>query len=336
MNALTLAAPSDSANAPSPPSLRVEPARCCICGHDDADVVASGWDFEYNTSPDVFTAVRCRTCGLVYLNPRPSLAELPRVYPSNYHAFDFSAAEFGFVYRVRERLEARRVLNWCRGLPSDARILDIGCGDGFHLRLLREYGAPTWQLEGVDSDPRAVEAAARHGLTVHNGYVENLPLSPSTYDLILLVMTIEHVADPASLLATARRLLRPGGRVIVITDNTDSLDRTVARARYWGGYHFPRHWTLFGPSSMRRLARACDLEVADLTTVLSPVNWVYSIRNWLVDRRAPAWIVERFSLKSPLSLALFTVIDHVCTVFGRGAIFRAELQRPQHEPATRA
>jgi SAM-dependent methyltransferase len=291
-------------------------------------VVARGRDFEYDTSPDEFTARECGACRVVYLDPRPCDDELSRIYPANYHAFDFSAAEFGFVYRVRERLEARRVLGWCRGLPSDARILDIGCGDGFHLDLLRRYGQRSWQLEGIDSDARAVAAAARRGLAVHLGRVEDLALPHASYHLILLIMTIEHVADPANLLATARDLLRPGGRVIVITDNTDSIDRLFARKRYWGGYHFPRHWTLFNPAAMRRLAGAVHLEVASLTTVLSPVNWVYSIRNWLVDRRAPSWLVERFSLKAPLSLALFTIIDQVCVWLGRGAIFRAELRRP--------
>lgn len=313
-------------------ALRVEPARCCVCGSDAADVVGEGEDFEYHTCADTFTAVRCRTCGLVYLNPRPALDELPRIYPADYHAFDFSPAEYGVVFRVRERLEARRVLGWCRGLAPDARILDIGCGDGFHLRLLRDFGSASWRLEGVDSDVRAAAAAERSGLTVHHGFVAQLPLPAASYDLILLIMTIEHVADPADVLTTARRLLRPGGRVVVITDNTGSLDCTLARGRYWGGYHFPRHWSLFSPVTMRQLASNSGFEVLRLTTVMSPVNWVYTIRNWLVDHRAPSWIVERFSLKTPVSLAVFTVVDQLCAFAGRGAILRAELRRP-HETA---
>ena len=44
------------------------------------------------------------------------------------------------------------------------RVLDVGCGDGFHLDLLRRYGESTWTLEGIDSDDRAVAAARRRGL----------------------------------------------------------------------------------------------------------------------------------------------------------------------------
>jgi SAM-dependent methyltransferase len=199
------------------------------------------------------------------------------------------------------------------------------------MSLLQRYGAPSWRVEGIDSDPRAVDAARRRGLTVRHGFVEDLDERPATYDLILLIMTIEHVADPVGLVSTARRLLRPGGRLVIVTDNTDSLDFQFARGRYWGGYHFPRHWSLFCPATIRRLAQTARLDVERLTTMMSPVNWVYSIRNWLTDHRAPSLVVERFSLKSPLSLAVFTVIDRLVALAGRGAILHVELRRPNEE-----
>ena len=118
--------------------LQLENVGCCICGTEDAAPLAVGEDFEYRSSADTFLAMRCRRCEVVYLNPRPALSEFTRIYPENYHAFAFTAADFGFIYRVRRRLEARRLLNWCQGLPADARIIDIGCGDGFHLAALRD------------------------------------------------------------------------------------------------------------------------------------------------------------------------------------------------------
>jgi hypothetical protein len=135
---------SQSTDAEQAKALSLVPVECCVCETDDAAPVAVGEDFEYGTSPDTFLAMRCHGCGLVYLNPRPSVDELSRIYPQNYHAFEFSEERFGFVYKVRRRLEARRVLSWCRDLKDDARIIDVGCGDGFHLRLLRDFGKPGW------------------------------------------------------------------------------------------------------------------------------------------------------------------------------------------------
>ena len=91
-------------------SLALEAARCCICGTREAEPVGVGEDFEYRTSPDSFLTVRCDHCGLVYLDPRPVRAELRRIYPDHYHAFTSPRTSFGFVYQVRRRLEARRLL----------------------------------------------------------------------------------------------------------------------------------------------------------------------------------------------------------------------------------
>jgi SAM-dependent methyltransferase len=273
-------------------------------------------------------ALRCRRCDLVYLDPRPTGAELHRIYPDSYHAFAFSDEGFGLVSKVRKRLETARLLRHCKGLGPDARIIDVGCGDGFHLQLLRGLRRASWRLEGIDLDPRAVAAARARGLTVHEGTVQDLDLDRSAYDLAFMIQTIEHVADPPMVLAATRDLLRPGGRVVIVTDNTGSLDYRLFRRRHWGGYHFPRHWNLFNRSSMTQLAHGAGLEVARIDTMVSPVNWVYSIRNSLDDLKAPRSMVEQFSLATPVPLAAFTLFDAVQTLLGRGALLRAVLRRP--------
>ncbi|MGB8700274.1 MAG: class I SAM-dependent methyltransferase [Thermosynechococcaceae cyanobacterium] len=308
--------------------LVLEPVYCCLCDVDDGEPIAVGEDFEYRTSPDTFLAMSCRRCGLVYLNPRPALSELSRIYPPDYHAYDFSAEQFGLVYRVRQRLEAQRLLAYCRGLGPQARILDVGCGDGFHLDLLRRFGQPGWQLEGVDPSDLAVRAARHEGLTIHQGTIQDLDLPTASYDLALMIATLEHVDHPTVVLARVRSLLRPGGRVVIVTDNTDTLDFHWFRQRHWGGYHFPRHWTLFNPATLRRLAQKTDLEVEALTTIVSPVNWVYSIRNTLVDWGAPPWLVAQFSLRSTFALGIFTLFDIIHQKLGHGALIRAVLRRP--------
>jgi SAM-dependent methyltransferase len=316
-----------SADAASPLALEYQP--CCLCGVEDGAPVAVGEDFEYRTSRDWFVAMQCSSCGLVYLNPRPAKSELDRIYPSTYHAFQFSAENFGLSHRVRSRLEASRVLSYAKHLGDIARILDVGCGDGFHLRLLKAYGRQSWTLEGVDASERAVDGARESGLNVHLGTIETADLEPDSYDLILLVATIEHVADPPGVLRAAARLLRPGGRVVVVTDNTATLDFRLFGERHWGGYHFPRHWNLFNKQSLRLLAEKAGLEVVNVSTALSPVNWVYSVRNRLVDRHAPEWLIDRFSLKSPVSLGAFTILDGLFQLFGRGALLKLEAMKPR-------
>ena len=310
------------------PPLRLVPAVCCLCRVEDAEPVAVGADFEYRTSPDEFLAVRCRRCRLVYLNPRPADGESGRTYPDDYHAFRFRRASFGLVYRVRRRLEARRLLRWCRGLPADARVLDVGCGDGFHLGLLREFGEPGWRLEGVDADARAVAPARAAGLAVHAGGVEASGLPAEAYHLILLVMVVEHLPDPAATLRHVAGLLAPGGRVVVVTDNAGSPDFAAFGGRHWGGYHFPRHTYLFDRATLARLGTAAGLTAERVGTAVSPVNWVYSLRNWLDDWGGPRWLVDRLSLRSAAALAAFTLFDAPLAALGRGAVLHGLFRKP--------
>jgi SAM-dependent methyltransferase len=304
-------------------------AQCCVCGTRDAEPVGVGEDFEYLTSPDTFLAVKCRSCGLVYLDPRPAATEFGRIYPDTYHAFDFSDDRYGLVFKVRRRLEARRILRFCRDLPADALITDIGCGDGFHLRLLQDYGRKSWRLQGIDLDSRAAKVAAEHGLLVHVGDVGAVDLPRDSVDLAFMIQTIEHVEDPVAALTAARDLLKPGGRLVIVTDNTATPDFALFRSRHWGGYHFPRHWNLFNRTALATLARNTGFEVDRVSTIVSPVNWTYSVRNALDDLGAPRRVVSWFGLDSPVALGVFTAIDSICRGAGHGALLRAELRRPR-------
>jgi 2-polyprenyl-3-methyl-5-hydroxy-6-metoxy-1,4-benzoquinol methylase len=302
--------------------------KCCICRSNDATVIGNGQDFEYHTSRETFSVVRCNSCGLIYLNPRPVISEFKKIYPSTYHAYNFSKNNFGFPYKVRSFIEKWRLMKDCRRLPDNARILDIGCGDGFHLSLLAKSGKKNWSLEGIDIDKNAVEAARLKGLKVHMGTIEELDLPEESYDLIFMIMTIEHVERPDKTICSIKKLLKKGGRLVIVTDNTNSVDFKFFKKHYWGGYHFPRHWNLFSRHSLKRLAKKTGFDVINLRTIVSPVNWVYSIHNALVDRGRPKWLVDSFTLRSTFSLSVFTVLDFIFQKFGRGALLKGVLRKP--------
>lgn len=314
---------------PKNKSLEMVSVKCCVCDGENAVKIGGGEDFEYRTSDDSFSAMQCRTCGLVYLNPRPDISEFETIYPSNYHAFDFSEEDFGIVYKIRSRLEANRVLSWCRDLPDDARILDVGCGDGFHLNLLTEYGKKSWQLEGIDIDKRAVEMALNRNLNVKLGTIDDIKNErENVYDFAFTVQTIEHIEKPFEFLAAIEKVLKKGGKLVVVTDNTDSFDFKIFKNSHWGGYHFPRHWNLFNKKNLAQLGEKAGFQTKKITTQVTPVNWVYSFHNRFVDQKKPQWLIDQFTLKSTISLSAFTALDIVLQKFGKGGLLNATFIKP--------
>lgn len=301
---------------------------CCVCNHTDAEEIGEGFDFEYRTSDDSFNAMRCNSCGLIYVNPRPDASEFETIYPANYHAFDFSEENFGIVHKIRSRLEARRVLSWCADLPENARILDVGCGDGFHLDLLKKYGDKNWILEGIDIDERAVEMAKRRDLNVSHGTISDIETTRENfYDFAFTVQTIEHVEQPNAFLSAIKKVLKPGGKLVVVTDNTDSYDFKIFKKSHWGGYHFPRHWNLFNRKNLAKLGEKAGFKTEKIRTQVSPVNWVYSFHNRFVDEGKPQWLINQFTLKSTVSLAAFTALDIVLQKLGNGGLLNATFRK---------
>ena len=92
------------------------------------------------------------------------------------------------------------------------RILDVGCGTGTNLPLLREFG----QVEGVDTELAAVQFCRHRGETgVRHAAGSELPFADGRFDLVTLLDVIEHVRDDQPLLDEARRVLSSGGLVLV-------------------------------------------------------------------------------------------------------------------------
>ena len=100
------------------------------------------------------------------------------------------------------------------GLPRDAEILDVGTSTGTNLRLLRNLGFA--RITGVDQSPDAIRFCAEKGLgAVRLGDVRSLQLPDRRFDLVLATDVIEHVDDEMAAIRELRRVLRPGGYLLL-------------------------------------------------------------------------------------------------------------------------
>ena len=310
----------------------------------------AGREHEYEgTADDVLPFVRCASCGLVRLSPRPEVSELSRIYPSDYYAYNLLSTDpskgerpSGFTDRLKMRMYQRRVVGQIARLGGTGklRVLDIGCADG---RLLDWYRASSeghrLETHGIEMNESAADIARTRGHRVVTGRFEvDRQLEEGSFHLILAAHVIEHVEDPRGFARRASDLLAPGGLLVIATPNWDSADARRLRG-HWGGNHFPRHWTLYDEGTMRDLAEFADLRLERVEYQPNPIFWVWSCHSWLRDKlRKRHWADRAFppvdifapSTQSFLLLSGFTLLDIALrAVTGKTASMSVELRKPQ-------
>ncbi|WP_250290658.1 class I SAM-dependent methyltransferase [Frankia sp. CiP1_Cm_nod1] len=178
------------------------------------------------------------------------------------------------------------------------RALDCGCGAGDNARLLAARG---WSVTGITNDPAELAAAEQVCETVHlHDLTKGLPFAADgSYDLVLLSHVLEHLADPAGLLAEARRVVAEDGLVAVALPNVLHYSQRAKFVR--GRFEYTRtgvmdatHLRFFTFDSALRMVRDSGLDVVT-TLPDGGLPW-WRLRNVLsssVTGRLDRWAARR-------------------------------------------
>ena len=239
----------------------IEAVSCTICGVDDAEL-----HFEAPVQPhrvgiyarDVWPLVRCRRCGLIYLNPRVDDAARAAFYSFETPGDQRFVQDWFIENEDLQRPVWRRFLRVLKRVQPAGRLLDVGCGAGTFLDEARAAG---FAVEGQEVAATFVDYCRRtHGLIVHDGFLDDLDLPRGSYDVITAFDVIEHHPDPRLLITQMRALLRPGGVVMISTHDIGNYF-----ARHYGvRWRYIRpigHITYFSRRTLARLLRSCGFEV---------------------------------------------------------------------------
>ncbi len=312
------------------PSAAPQRPRCPVCQSLEADLWARAQDVEYYTTPDWFNYYHCDSCNVLFLHPLP-VGQLAEIYPSNYYAY--TETNKSLVQRVKALLDQRRLLRILASLPgSELSALDVGGGTGQMLDRVRIADQRVRFTQIVDLDRAAEKIARAAGHEYTRCRIETFSANRS-FDLILMLNLIEHVEDPVSVLRKAAGMLSPQGRILVKTPNFDSLDARLFRNRSWGGYHCPRHWTLFTAASFERAARSAGLDVDSASYTQGAPFWAISVFEGLRRAgmvRASAAAPAPFHRLIPFLQACFAAFDLARSPFSRTSQIFVELSlRPR-------
>jgi SAM-dependent methyltransferase len=246
---------------------------CAICGNTagNRDFVAREMMFGFR---DTFPYFECSACGCLQIAGIP--ADLAKYYPAGYYSFgkvpvaprrplaSFIARQrarqcLGGAGRIWGRFSKRYgSYEWFRkpGVGLDSRILDVGCGSG--RRLLEMAAEGFTRLTGQDLFI-AETLDYGNGVRILKAGLRELT---GEYDLIMLHHSFEHMPAPAAVLGELRRLLAPGGTVLIRVPVAADAWRQYGMD--WVGVDAPRHFFLHTVKSMRVLTERAGFETADV------------------------------------------------------------------------
>ena len=207
--------------------------KCFICG-DSFTYLLTHYDSLYRTSDKEYEVYKCAGCGLFKIIPEPTSAELTAFYPDEYYSFNTVAGSRGVTTLIVERVKqevldlhyggegksaalrplahlARNYMarNSLAGIPlrrprHNGRFLDIGCGDGYWVRKLGQYG---WDCTGVDF-------VGEENENIRIGDFLDMDFS-GRFEYIRLSHVLEHVPDPEKYLARIRSILSREGECYI-------------------------------------------------------------------------------------------------------------------------
>lgn len=207
---------------------------------------------------------RCTGCG--QLLSRASEARYADTM-AQFNAADFNAPQGRELARrqsvARQRLA--RISALLGKAAPQTRVVDVGCSRGQFVAAAIAAG---YVAEGVEPAPRIAEAARAAGVPVRTGLLEDQCFADSTFDALTLFEVIEHLRTPLPLLAECRRVLKPGGILLISTANAESWT-AAAMGAHWDYFDMERdggHISFYNPRSIAQLATTSGFEVARIDT----------------------------------------------------------------------
>lgn len=223
--------------------VKTEHANCVSCGLDNAEFLFTKKE-SLGLSEGKFTVVRCKNCGLIYVDPRPTREETEKFYPDFYFWKEEKSGR-GFAgnwVRKAENFyrfhlldyETDKVLE--RASLKEGRVLDLGCGTGDRLQVFKNRG---FQVYGVEISESALTSEKGSKSTIFLGTLDGAKFPDGYFDMVVAYNVLEHLHRPAEVIREVKRVLKKDGFFVVQIPNVDSLQFRFFKKR-WSAFDVPR------------------------------------------------------------------------------------------------
>jgi len=240
-------------------SLRVAAVPCPSC---------RGTEASYEREVEGYRLERCRRCGLVFVNPQPTLDELTALYlkktPERQAAFYLNTVSPAQI------VEYDRILTDLRRLsPTGRRVLDLGCAAGYFMQRAVAAG---FEAHGIDLAAWVETIAATRGvMNVRSSTLHDAAFPEAWFDIVHSSQVFEHLPRPLDELREIRRILKPGGLLYVNVPNYRCLSIVLGRDDFELNTP-PEHVSYFTPRTLTTLLSNAGFSVVR-TAAYGGVKW---------------------------------------------------------------
>lgn len=279
-------------------AVEMEHRPCPLGCVPDDEFVLVGRD-RLHDLPGEFRIVRCRACGLMRTDPRPTPETIGFYYPDDYGPYQSTRvaadtdAEGGTagdrIKRFGKRVMELNIVRTPELKPG--RMLEIGCASGSFMRQMAGAG---WAVEGIEFSEKAAAAARAPGYKVHAGALETAPDPTDAYDLVVGWMVLEHLHEPVAALRKLRAWTNPGGRLAISVPNAGSLERS-AFGNAWFALHLPNHLYHYTPRTLAKVLDAGGWKIERIFHQRDVGNLVVSLGYRLRDRGVLPGVASRLA-----------------------------------------
>lgn len=244
-----------------------------------------------------YRIVKCDKCGLIFSSPIFKPSQIEELYTKSVCSYD---EQIPFVTKTYFNLFEKIT----RLLPANPRVLEVGCGNGFFLKKLKEQGIK--KLYGIEPSPEMISKAEKNvGLNIKADIFKKNQFPQGHFDLILCFHTLDHMVDPNEFVQESFKLLRKGGVIITVVHDTGGLSVKLFGER--SPIFDIEHIYLFNKKTLREIFARHGFEIVDVFNVVNTYPFSYWIKMSgipLMSKNILQKTVKTLGLsKIPLSLA---------------------------------
>ena len=265
---------------------------CNLCNSDSTKSVMS---------IDRYNIVKCKKCGLVYVNPRLKEKKLHEIYKKEYFknsAFNVAKLTFyGYGKYLEEKDYIKATFNErlkiINKYSKKGRLLDIGCAFGFFLEIARDDG---WDVQGLEIIKYAYQYAINKlKLPVMNKTLEEAKFKSNSFDVVTLFDVIEHLPNPNATIKEARRILKQNGLIAITTPNIGSIPAKLLGRNWEEVKRVREHIYYFSENTLKKLLESNNFKLLKVESAGRFFSVKSAIERGKLVNKTIFTVLEKFS-----------------------------------------